>query len=174
MRADGPWVPTADGTYLVYFRNKRCPGCKAFDRVWNKLIRERLDEVRANLVLVYCENFFFQCKDPTASDTFVLFLVNATPQVVVIVVREGEMRYVERHIGFMDLDELIEFANGAPSRMEEALKEAAEEETEEEGEALWIQPGNWKEVVEKLKKMIFEGREIREVCDENGCRFIIS
>ncbi len=172
---DGPWVPKEDGVYLAYFRNHICPGCKAFDRVWSELIEDRIEEIAAVPALVQCHNFFFDCNDKTASDTFLLFLVNATPQVVVLIVEEGELRFVERFYGFEieDVGDLVKIANEARERMARYLEQGGEEEAEGGGEELVVEGGNWKEVVEKLRQLLLEGRNVREVCDERGCRFVV-
>ncbi|NPA97370.1 MAG: hypothetical protein GXO32_07205 [Crenarchaeota archaeon] len=172
---DGPWVPKEDGTYLAYFRNHICPGCKAFDRVWEELIEKCVDKLHAVPALVQCRNFFFDCSDRTASDTFLLFLVNATPQVIVMVVEGGELRYVERCYGFEieSVEDLLAFANEARERMRKYAEEGEAESEEESGEELVVEGGNWKEVVEKLRKLLLEGRNVREVCDERGCRFVV-
>lgn len=170
---DGPWVPKEDGTYLTYFRNHVCPGCKAFDRLWEELVESAIDKLEAVPALVQCRNFFFDCSDRTASDTFLLFLVNATPQVVVMIVENGDLRYVERCYGFEveDVDDLLRFANEARERMAKYAEEGGAEEGG--GEELVVEGGNWKEVVEKLRKLLLEGRNVREVCDERGCRFVV-
>lgn len=170
---DGPWVPREDGVYLAYFRNRVCPGCRAFDELWEELVEERIEDLRATPAVVYCNNFFFDCRDKTASDTFLLFLVNATPQVVVMIVEGGDLRYVERGYGFEfeNVDDLLRFANEAPERMKSYAREGAVEEAG--GEELVVEGRNWKEVVEKLRKLILEGKNVREVCDERGCRFVV-
>jgi len=170
IEVDGPWVPREDGTYLVYFRNKICPGCKGFDRLWRELVYERIGDLRAVPAMVQCTNFFFNCSDRTAADTFILFLVNATPQVLVLIVEGGELRFMEREFVFETVDDLIEFANGARERM---AKYASQPEEEVSGEELFIEGENWKEIVEKIKKLLFEGRNIREICDERGCRYVV-
>jgi len=169
---DGPWVPREDGVYLAYFRNRVCPGCKAFDKLWEELVEGCVEELRATPAIVYCNNFFFDCRDKTAADTFLLFLVNATPQVVVMVVEGGDLRYVERGYGFEfeDVGDLLKFANEAVERMKSYT---TSEKEEVEGEELVVEGGDWKEVVEKLRKLILEGRNVREVCDERGCRFVV-
>ncbi len=172
---DGPWVPREDGVYVVYFRNHICPGCKAFDRIWEELIEEHLNNLMATPALVQCHNFFFDCNDKTAADTFLLFLVNATPQVISLIVEGGELRYVERCYGFEveSIEDLLKFANEAKDRMRKYLEEGVEEGEGEGQEELVVEGGNWKEVVEKLRKLLLEGRNVREVCDERGCRFVV-
>jgi len=172
IEVDGPWVPREDGTYLVYFRNKICPGCKGFDKLWRELVYERIDELQAVPAMVQCTNFFFNCSDRTAADTFILFLVNATPQVLVLVVEGGELRFMEREFVFDSVDDLIEFANGVRDRMAKYAAQG-EEESAAGGEELFIEGEDWKEIVEKIKKLLFEGKNIREICDERGCRYVV-
>ncbi len=172
VQIDGPWVPRDDGLYAVYFRNRRCPGCKAFDKVWHRFVMERVPRLNVGAALVQCNSFFYDCNDKCASDTFLLFLVNASPQVLVLIVEEGELVYVERHIGFADLDDLTSFVLDAPKRREELLK--TQQEVKESGvEELTVEGSDWKEIVEKLRKLILEGRNVREICDEEGCRYVI-
>ena len=168
---NGPYVPNVDGVYVYYFRNRKCPGCKAFDRTWLEAVMRSGRELHGIPVIVQCTNFFIECYDQSARDTFILFLVTVTPQIVVVVIENGELRFAEREYGALDYDKLLEFVNGVRKRMEEHLLREGEEE---EGEGLYIElTGNWKEVVEKIEKMLFEGRNLKEICDESGCRVYV-
>ena len=169
---EGPYVPKSDGVYLFYFRNFNCIGCKAFDRIWNEILKKYINEIHGELIMVQCTNFFYECRDSCASDTFVLFLVTATPQLLVVIVERGELRYVEREIGVLSIDKVLEFVNRARERMERYEKQAISEESKEEGVFIEFE-GDWKKVVEKIRKLLFEGRNIREVCDESGCRLYV-
>lgn len=168
--SDGPFVPSVDGVYVYYFRNRRCPGCKAFDATWLRAVKRSGSELHGVPVVIQCTNFFIECSDQSARDTFILFLITVTPQVVVVVIENGELKFAEREYGALDYDKLLEFVNGVRKRMDEYLVR----ESEEEGEGLYIElVGNWKKVVERIEKMIFEGRNLREVCDESGCRVYV-
>jgi len=168
---DGPFVPSIDGVYVYYFRNRKCPGCKVFDDTWLKAVVKSGREFHGVPIVVQCTNFFIECYDRSARDTFILFLVTVTPQVVVVVIENGELRFAEREYGALDYDKLLEFVNGVRKRMEEHLTRESEEE---EGEGLYIElTGNWKEVVERIERMLFEGKNLREICDESGCRIYV-
>ncbi len=174
VAVDGPFVPKEDGVYVYYFRNKKCPGCKAFDSTWLKAVGKADKEFHGVPVIIQCTNFFIECSDESAKDTFILFLVTITPQVLVLVVENGELRFVEREYSSLDYDELLQFVNEARKRMEMYLASEGIEQEEGEGEGIYIElTGDWKSIVEKLKRMLFEGRNLREICDESGCRVYV-
>lgn len=167
IRVDGPFVPEADGVYLLYFRNSRCPGCRAFDGVWQNFISSYASE-GASYALVQCRSFFVECDDEVASDSFIFYLVFETPQVVVVVVENGLPVYIEREVGFVDEATLKDLVLNVRERM-------TVHQEPEEGEGIYIDltRGSWKDVVEQLKKLMVEGRVPREVCTEEGCRIIV-
>ncbi len=173
VAVDGPFVPKENGVYVYYFRNKKCPGCKTFDSIWLKAVDKAGKEFHGVPVIIQCTNFFIECGDESAKDTFILFLITVTPQVLVLVVENGELRFVEREYGSLDYNELMQFVNEARKRMETYLaSEGIEQEESEEG--IYIElTGDWKNIVEKLKRMLFEGRNLREICDESGCRVYV-
>ena len=174
VSADGPFVPKEDGVYVYYFRNRKCPGCKSFDSTWLKAVDKAGRELHGIPVIVQCTNFFIECGDESAKDTFILFLVTVTPQIMVLVVENSELRFVEREYGPLDYDVLIQFVNETRKRMESYLAGKGMEQEESEGEGIYIElSGDWKRVVEKLKRMLFEGKNLREICDESGCRIYV-
>ena len=155
----------------MYFRNKKCPGCKGFDKIWKRFIKE-FDKSFGKLCIVQCTEFFYDCKAKDASDTFIFYLVFATPQVILTIIENGEPVYIEREYIFNSVEELKNFVYGVYERRKAYESQPHEEES---GEGLYIDLSskNWKEIVEKIKKLIFEGRNIREVCDEEGCKLIV-
>jgi len=167
----GPYVPSADGIYLLYFRNRRCGGCKSFDKVFLRFI-EDTNSRRCNVALVQCNSFFFDCESQDAADTFLFYLVFATPQVVLVVIEDGLPVYIEREIGFIDEDRLKDFVFNVDKRRREYEASLSEEEG---GEGIYIDLSSkdWKSIVDKIRDELFRGRNIREVCDEHGCRIII-
>lgn len=171
IRIVGPFVPDVDGVYLFYFRNSKCPGCKAFDRVWLDFTSSYAPE-SVSYVLVQCRSFFIECSDEAAADSFIFYLVFETPQVVVVVVENGLPVYVEREAGFIDEATLKDLVLNVRERM---AVHREPEEGEGEGEGLYIDltKRDWKGIVEQLKKLIAEGRAPREVCTEDGCRIVI-
>ncbi|MCC6046224.1 MAG: hypothetical protein LM572_05535, partial [Ignisphaera sp.] len=124
------------------------------------------------LALVQCRNFFYDCESQEAADTFIFYLVLATPQVVLVIVENGMPVYIEREWHFETLKALEDFVYKVHER-----RKLAEEsgESEEEGEGIFIDfsKRNWREIVEQLKKLVFEGRSLRELCNESGCRVVI-
>lgn len=168
--ADGPFVPEVDGVYVIYFRNVMCPGCKAFDKVWQSFVSAYRD--KAKYVVIQCKNFFHECKDSTASDSFIFYLVFETPQTIIIVVENSLPVYIEREVGFIDIDKLKDFVLNVRERM---LMSMSMESEAEEGEGIYIDfsKRDWKEIVKELKKLILEGKSIREVCTAEGCRIVL-
>jgi thiol-disulfide isomerase/thioredoxin len=168
---EGPFVPQEDGVYVIYFRNRECPGCKGFDKLWSSFVENFNGDFGA-LALVQCRNFFYDCESQEAADTFIFYLVLATPQVVLVIVENGMPVYIEREWHFENLKALEDFVYKVHER-----RKLAEEsgESEEEGEGIFIDfsKRNWREIVEQLKKLVFEGRSLRELCNESGCRVVI-
>lgn len=168
VRVEGPYVPEVDGVYVLYFRNTKCGGCKAFDREWLNFIS--MYNSLAKYVLVQCRNFFIECSDAVASDSFIFYLVLETPQVLLIVVENGLPVYIEREVGVLTVDQLSNLVLNANNRMKYALEEI---EDEEEGVYIDLSTKNWKEVVEQLKKILIEGKVAHEICTSSGCRILI-
>lgn len=169
LRIEGPFLPDNDGVYLIYFRSPKCPGCKAFDRVWIEFVKSNAP--RLSTVLVQCKELFASCDDEAARDTFILYLVLATPQILVAIVEGGELRYVEREVGTLSFEELRSFMLGARERMERATEEAHEEQ--EEGLYVELSREKLKEVIEALKKVLVEGKRLEYLCDEGTCRIVL-
>jgi len=171
---EAPFLPV-EGVYLYYFRNRVCPGCRAFDRVWVEVLKQLRG---VTPVVVQCESFFYRCGDEAASYTFLLFLVDATPQIVAVVVRNGVLIYAEREYGVVDVSrirELVERAVDIYSGRAEP-QPLADEGQDEEGAYIVVEEirrDNARKVAEEIKRLILEGRSIREICDESGCRFYI-
>jgi len=168
---EGPYVPSADGIYIIYFRNRSCPGCKGFDKLWNRFVAENGNGFK-EAVLVQCTNFFFECSSQEAADTFIFYLVFATPQLVVVVIENGVPVYIEREVYFPDLDSLKNFVFGVNERRKRVSEESTEE-SEEEGIYIDLNSKNWKDVVNKIKSIVLEGRNLKEICDEEGCKVVI-
>jgi|UniRef100_A0A7J2U4B8 thiol-disulfide isomerase/thioredoxin len=168
---NGPFVPQRDGVYMIYFRNRECPGCKAFDRLWS-FFAENFKRDFGTLAVVQCKNFFYDCYSQDAADTFIFYLVLATPQVVVVIVENGIPIYIEREMLFESLKDLEDFVYGVHERRKLA-EEKTEQEEEVEGLYIDFSKRNWKEVVKQLKELIFEGKNIRELCNEKGCKIVI-
>lgn len=168
---EGPYVPDADGIYVLYFRNFKCSGCRAFDNTWLKFVDEQGSIY--NFVMIQCSNFFFECNDVAASDSFVFYLIFETPQVLIVVVENGIPIYIEREVGVLSLETLRDFVFNVRDRMSRVQVEEEEGLKEEEGIYIDFASRNWKEITEKLKKIIYEGRIPREVCTEYGCRIVI-
>jgi hypothetical protein len=168
---EGPYVPEVDGIYLLYFRNFKCPGCKAFDNIWLKFINECSSI--SNYLIVQCNNFSFECKDVAASDSFIFYLVLETPQVIVVVVENNIPIYIEREVGVLTLNSLRNFALNVKKRMNVMPEEEGRSLEEEESIYIDFTNKNWKEITEKLKKILFEGRIPKEICTESGCKVII-
>jgi hypothetical protein len=168
---EGPYVPDADGIYVLYFRNFKCSGCRAFDNTWLKFVYEQGSIY--NFVMIQCSNFFFECNDVAASDSFVFYLIFETPQVLIVVVENGIPIYIEREVGVLSLETLRDFVFNVRDRMSRVQVEEEEGLKEEEGIYIDFASKNWKEITEKLKKIIYEGRIPREVCTEYGCRIVI-
>ncbi|MEM0026969.1 MAG: hypothetical protein QXT53_03480 [Ignisphaera sp.] len=167
---DGPFVPTADGVYVIYFRNRSCPGCKGFDKLWSRFLESSKGSF-GEAVVVQCTNFFFNCGSQDAADTFVFYLVFETPQLVVVVVENGSPVYIEREVYFPDLRSIEDFVYNVNERRKKASDESSEEV--EEGIYIDLGSGNWKEVVNRLRSMILDGKNLKELCDESGCRIYI-
>jgi len=174
LKLGEPYVPREDGLHVVYFRNRKCPGCKAFDRIWIEYIKKhREDHNIKEFIIVQCTHFFYECFDGDAVDTFILYLVLETPQVIAIISENSTPIYIEREIGVDTLDKLEIFVNGTFDRMKRYFEENHEEETDSGSLYIDLDFKKPKEVVSKLRKLLFEGRNIREVCDEKGCRIFI-
>ncbi|MEM0005801.1 MAG: hypothetical protein QXJ56_00860 [Ignisphaera sp.] len=170
ISVDGPFVPEEDGIYVLYFRNSKCPGCKAFDETWSRFVEGVRDLYR--FVVVQCTEFFTNCSSGDAVDTFLFYLVFETPQIVVIVVKDGMIIYLEREIGSLTYNRLREFVINIEERMNDYLKRDEEVDSNEEGLYIDFSERNWKEIVRRIKALL-DGRELREVCDEDGCRLVI-
>lgn len=168
---DGPYVPEVDGVYAIYFRNRLCPGCRAFDETWAGFVTRYRSS--ATYAIAQCKNFFIECSDIAALDSFVFYLVFVTPQVVVVVIDNGIPVYVEREAGSLDEETLRDLVVNVRKRMEKTLSGGSEEEEEGEGIYVDFSKKNWKEIVQQLKKLIIEGKTVREVCDIKGCRVVI-
>lgn len=167
---DGPFVPVSDGIHVIYFRNRSCPGCKGFDKLWTRFLENSRGGFR-EAVVVQCKNFFFDCSSQDAADTFIFYLVFETPQLVVVVVENGSPVYIEREVYFPDLRSVEDFVYNVNERRKSVSDESSEEG--EEGIYIDLSSGNWKEIVNRLRAMILEGRNFREVCDENGCKIYV-
>lgn len=171
-----PYLPREDGLYLIYFRNRMCLGCKAFDKIWIEYVEKHKhnDNIK-EFIVVQCSNFFYECSDEIAADTFILYLVLETPQVIAIIVENKTPIYIEREISIDDIKKLEEFVNNIYSRVKEYLEENSSEQAEHDNNGLYIDfdLNNLKSVVSKIKKIIFEGKNPKEVCDEKGCRIIV-
>ncbi len=167
----GPYVPSVDGIYLLYFRNRRCGGCRSFDTVFLRFIKN-IDSGRYNVVLVQCNNFFFDCGSQDAADTFLFYLIFTTPQVVIAVIENGLPVYIEREVGFIDEDRLRDFVFNVDKRRREYETSLSDEEG---GEGMYIDLSSkdWKSIVNKIRDVLFRGRSMREVCNEYGCRIVI-
>lgn len=166
---EGPFVPEADGTYVIYFRNIKCPGCKAFDKVWLEFVSTYTSA--ANYAVIQCNNFFIECNDITASDSFVFYLIFETPQVVVVVIENGMPVYIEREAGVLSVGVLKDFVLNVKERMNLSFSEESTEE--DEGIYVDFSKKNWKNIAEQLKKVIFGGKIPREVCTDEGCKIVI-
>ncbi|MEM4848742.1 MAG: hypothetical protein QXM55_03815 [Ignisphaera sp.] len=166
---EGPFVPEVDGVYILYFRNIKCPGCKTFDKIWSEFISTYT--TAANYAVIQCNNFFIECSDYTASNSFIFYLVFETPQVVVVVIENGTPVYIEREVGVLSMNELIDFVLNIKERMSMYLVE----EPSEEGEGIYVDLSkkNWKDIVDQLKKIIFGGKIPQELCTDEGCRIVI-
>jgi hypothetical protein len=167
----GPFVPQEDGVYVIYFRNRECPGCKAFDKLWSSFA-EGFNKGFGKLALVQCNNFFYDCGSQEAADTFIFYLVLATPQVLIVVVENGMPIYIEREMCFKSPSALEDFVYGVHERRR-LIEEEAEQEEEAEGLYIDFSKRNWREIVEQLKKLVLEGKSLRELCNESGCRIVI-
>lgn len=167
--AEGPFVPEVDGIYVLYFRNIKCPGCKTFDKIWLEFVSTYT--VAANYAVIQCKNFFIECSDSTASNSFIFYLVFETPQVVIAVIEDGVPVYIEREVGVLDMSKLIDFVLNVRERMSLSLTE----ESTEEGEGIYIDfsKKNWKDIVDQLKEIIFGGKIPRELCTDEGCKIVI-
>ncbi len=168
----GPYVPSVDGIYLLYFRNRKCGGCKSFDRVFLGFIRD-IDLRKYGVRLIQCNNFFYDCGSQDAADTFIFYLVFSTPQIIVVVVENGLPIYIEREIGVIDEDRLRDFVMNLDNRRKEYSILATNEEDDEEGIYIDFSSRDWKSIVNRIKEELFRGRNIREVCNEDGCRISI-
>lgn len=168
---DGPYVPEDDGIYVIYFRNSGCPACKAFDKIWNKFVLHNREKP-IKFTIAQCTEFFINCNSTSAADTFVFYLIFETPQVVVIVVKDNTISYLEREAGFITYEKLEDFILNVETRMNSHLSEIEEEG----GEGIYIDltERNWKEVVRKIKALLIEGKEVHEVCNQDGCKLFIS
>uniref|UniRef100_A0A7C2ZN21 Thioredoxin n=1 Tax=Ignisphaera aggregans TaxID=334771 RepID=A0A7C2ZN21_9CREN len=169
LSVEGPLVPETDGIHVIYFRNSKCPGCRSFDGVWREFVQMHYSVV--NIFVIQCKSFFVECSDSSASDTFVFYLVFETPQVVALVVESGYPVYIEREVGVLDAETLRSFVLGVRERMSTAPLD----ESGEEGEGIYIDIStkNWKKIVEQLKKLVIEGKALRELCDERGCKIVV-
>jgi len=171
---EAPFLPL-EGVYLYYFRNRVCPGCKAFDRVWDEALKQLRD---VTPVVVQCESFFYKCSDEAASYTFLLFLVDVTPQIVAVAVRNGVLIYAEREYGVVDISKMRELAERVVDVYsgQAEPQSMADEDQDEEGTYIVVEEirrDNARKIAEEIKRLILEGRTVREVCDESGCRFYI-
>lgn len=171
VSVDGPFVPEEDGIYVLYFKNGKCPGCKAFDETWSRFVEGVRNLYR--FVVVQCTEFFTNCSSGDAADTFVFYLVFETPQIVAIVVRDGVIAYLEREIGSLIYNRLRDFVVNIEERMNSYLERDEEVDSNEEGLYIDFSERNWKEIVRRIKALL-NGRELHEVCDEDGCRLVIT
>ena len=172
LKIEGPFVPERDGTYIIYFRNKRCPGCKAFDRKWNIFVK-RFRTDFGSLAIVQCTNFFHECGDQAAADTFIFYLVFATPQIIVVIIENGVPVYVERELYFDSVESLENFVYGVHERRKQLESQPGEELEEGEGIYIDLSKKNWREIVEQIKKLVIEGKSLKEVCTESGCKLVV-
>lgn len=167
--AEGPFVPEMEGVYAIYFRNLRCPGCSVFDDIWLKFVS--LYSANANYVVIQCKNFFVECNDITASDSFIFYLVFETPQVIVVVVKDDIPIYIEREVGVLSMEKLKDFILNVRDRI--SLEVPEEHEEIEEGIYIDFSKKNWREIAKQLRELIFKGKIPHEVCTEEGCKIVI-
>lgn len=166
---DGPFVPEINGIYVIYFRNLKCPGCKIFDDIWTKFIS--FYSTNANYVIIQCKNFFIECNNITASDSFIFYLAFETPQIIVVVTENGIPIYIEREIGVLSIDRIKDFVLNVRNRMMLTTSEECNEK--EEGIYIDFSKKNWKEIVQQLKELIFKDKIPHETCTEEGCKIVI-
>ena len=171
LEVEGPYIPLENGVYIIYFRNRMCAGCKNFDYIWRRFI-DVFKKGFGKPVLIQCTDFFYNCNSQSASDSFIFYLVFSTPQVIVAIIEDGIPIYIERETYFENVESLESFVYGVYERKKVFESQPIEEE-ESEGIYIDLSNRNWKEVVEKIKKMVFEGKNIREICNENICRIIL-
>jgi len=104
------WYPKEDGVYVVFFMNVRCPACK---RYWNLAISKFLEKDitkfgnKLRIIYVKCDWFAKECRDETAKNTFLVYLVSASPTTIIIKVEKGKGIYAERYEGRLPYDKLI-------------------------------------------------------------------
>lgn len=107
-----PWIPTDNGTYIVYFKNLECPACKAFDPIWDEYVEEYVKKGRGEPVtpvVVSCTWFTQRCSDPTAYASFVGYQVPFSP--ALLVWHNGTVMYYGQ-------------APQTPSELDQLVKEA--------------------------------------------------
>lgn len=104
------WYPKEDGIYVVFFMNTRCPACKRYwDSAISKFLENNASRLRDKLRIIYvkCDWFARECSDDTAKNTFLIYLVSASPTTIVIKVEKGEGVYAERYEGKLPYDKLV-------------------------------------------------------------------
>jgi len=122
------WYPKDDGLYVVFFMNVRCPACNRYWRLAiSKLLEEKYVEIsktkKCKIVYVKCEWFAKECFDETAKNTFLLYLVSASPTTLLIKVENSEVTYAERYEGRLPYEKLIELIYSFEDRYRKVIME---------------------------------------------------
>lgn len=118
-RSGDVFVPKADGYYIMYFDNARCPACRKYDLHWFPYVRQNSPRLQDHyFIIVLCEWFARECKSPTASNTFTYYAVHASPTTVLLYVKGGREVYRETYDGYLKTDELEKVVGEFRSRAE--------------------------------------------------------
>ena len=97
----------SDGVYALYFHNNKCPSCRRFSSVWDRLVRDaELAELGVRYVLVASNWFAKDSPDPLAARLFREYGVTASPTVILLRVSKGAVVFREELVGARGYDEL--------------------------------------------------------------------
>ena len=99
--------PRADGIYVIYFDNTKCPACRIYDIHWFPYV-SLLGSTFENVyyVIILCGWFARECRSRVASETFKKYDVHASPTTLLLCVKNGEIIDREKVEGVKTMDKL--------------------------------------------------------------------
>ncbi len=83
-----------DGLLVIYFDNIKCPFCRRFDDVWDRLVKDK-ELSDACFVRVVCKYFHQDCENGFAARLYKEFNVTRSPTIFLARKKEKVLSYRE-------------------------------------------------------------------------------